>query len=239
LSVGAAHAQDAVSSLRPEEPFQELPILTWQEQLELSSTVQQVIFNAYLPLLARPTFYRGVHDDAVPNQVGDWNWQRDDVQRQLLRRADAVDQQRRGHAALPDAEINHLISKKQAFRPEQLKPLLVGSPRFEDLQIIIRRAQPLGNDFYRVDFDVKTRVNGVVETTAFDTVDIYRQGGQWVLPMRILLEVAPIARIQQNLSSAGPTDLRALANNFLLLAESQLEAVLPFDVPNPSTLIPR
>lgn len=236
---GSAHAQEVQSTLRPSEPYQELPILTWQEEFELQATVRQVIFNAYLPLLARPTFYRGVHDDTVPNQTPDWNWHRGDVQRQLLQRSDAVDAQRRGHAALPDAEINALIGKKQAFRPEQLEPLLTRSPRFEDLQVTLRRVQPLGGDWYRVDFDVKTRVNGVVETTSFDTVDINRQGGAWLLPTRVLLEVAPIARIQASLTAEGPTDLSGLAGNFLLLAEGQLESVLPFDIPSPSSLLPR
>jgi hypothetical protein len=227
------------SSLRPDEPFMELPILTWQEQAELETTVRQVIFNAYLPLLARPTFYRGVHDDTVPNQVGDWNWQRDDVKQQLLQRAGNVDAQRRAHAALPDAEINALIGKKQAFRPEQLEPLITRSPRFEDLSVTMRRVQPLGGDWYRVDFDVKTKVNGVVETTSFDSIDINRQGGAWLLPMRIILEVAPLARIQQSFNAAGPTDFASMAGNFLLLAESQLESVLPIDIPSPANLLPR
>ena len=91
-AIGAS-AQDAsttTSTLRPDEPYTELPILTWQEELELQSTVRQVLFNAFLPMLARPTFYRGVHDDTVPNQVSDWNWQRPDVQKQLLKRQDVV-----------------------------------------------------------------------------------------------------------------------------------------------------
>ena len=73
LLPGAALAQDA---RRPEEPFTELPIVDWQEELRLSSEVRQVIFNAYLPMLARPTFYKGTHDDEVPNQVKDWAYQR-------------------------------------------------------------------------------------------------------------------------------------------------------------------
>jgi hypothetical protein len=54
-----------------------------------------------------------------------------------------------------------------------------------------------------------------------------------------LLEIAPLARIQSSLTSGGPTDLSALAGSFLLLAEVQLEAVLPFDIPSPSTLLPQ
>ncbi len=237
LAPPAAHAQEVLSTLRPDEPYQELPILTWQEEFELSSTVRQVIFNAYLPMLARPTFFKGVHDDAIPNQTGDWNWQRPDVQKELLRRSDATDVQRRSHAALPDAEINALIGKKQAFRPEQLEPLLTSSPRFDDLAVVLRRVQPLGGDNYRVDFDVKTKSGAVVETTSFDGVDLVRQGGTWLLPSRILLQVAPLSRIQQNLTSSGG-DPAALAGNFLLLAENQLKDIIPFDFEIPAFLKP-
>jgi hypothetical protein len=173
------------SGTRPEEPFAELPILTWQEEAELNSTVRQVLFNAYLPLLARPTNFRGVHDDAVPNQVPDFDYMRADVKKQLLDRAASVDQQRRAHGALPDAEINHLISKKVAFRPEELEPLLTNTPRIDDLQVVVKRVQPLGNDVYRVDFEVKTKVGAIVETTTFETVDIVRRGSSWLLPTRV------------------------------------------------------
>ena len=216
--------------IKPEEPFQELPILTWQEELELNSTVRQVIFNAYLPMLARPTFYRGVHDDSIPNQMKDWDYQRPDVQRQLLSRQDVVDRQRRAHAGLPDAEINHLISKKKDFRQEEFERLITSSPRFEDLVVTVSRVQPLGNENFRVDFEVRTKVNGAVETTKFDTIDIVRQGGTWLLPMKILLEVAPLARFQQAATS-GPVDPIALAQNFIAIGQNTLKDVLPFDIP--------
>jgi hypothetical protein len=214
--------------LRPEEPFQELPLLTWQEEMELQSTVRQVIFNAYLPLLARPTDYRGVHDDTIPNQVSDWDWHRPAVQRALRARGDVVDRQRRNHAALPDAEINHLKNRSIAFRPEQLEPLLITSPRFEDLVVTLRRVQPLGGDVVRVDFDVVTKVNGAVETTRFDSVDLVKQGGIWLLPTRVLFEVAPLARIQQA-AAAGPLSPTAFVGNFLAIATKT--DVLPFDLP--------
>lgn len=218
-------------AIRPEEPFQELPILTWQEELELTSTIRQVIFNAYLPMLARPTDYRGVHDDSIPNQVKDWDFHRPDVRNQLKSRQDVVDRQRRAHAALPDAEITHLISKKKDFRQEQFEQLLVTSPRFEDLFVIVNRMQPLGNENFRVDFEVRTKSNGNVETTKFDSIDVVRQGGTWLLPMRIILEVAPVARLQAGQAAGQPLDPTAFAGNFIAIAQNTLKDVLPFDVP--------
>ena len=44
--------------------------------------------NAYLPFLARPTDYRGVLNDAIHNQVGDWAWQRQDVKDELRKNTD-------------------------------------------------------------------------------------------------------------------------------------------------------
>ena len=126
-------AAPAAAQTAPEDPYLELPILTWQQEAELHSTVRQVLMNAYLPFLARPTDYRGVLNDAIPNQVGDWGWHRDDVKAQLRGRQDDVDAKRRGHAGLPDAEINALMGKKQAFRPEQLEQVLTGSPRLNDI----------------------------------------------------------------------------------------------------------
>ena len=219
------------SSIRPEEPFQELPMLTWQEEMELQSTVRQVIFNCYLPLLARPTDYRGVHEDAIPNQVGDWDWHRADVRTELKRRQDVVDRQRRAHAALPDAEINHLRQRSVVFRPEQLEPLLITLPRFEDLVVSLRRVQPLGGEVFRVDFDVASKSNGAVETTKFDSVDLVRQGGIWLLPTRVLFEVAPLARAQQQAVAGAPLDPIAAANNFIAIAQNTLNDVLPFDIP--------
>jgi hypothetical protein len=221
----------AAPAIRPEEPFQELPILTWQEELELQSTIRQVIFNAYLPLLARPTDYRGSHDDSIPNQVSDWDYQRPDVKNQLRSRQDVVDRQRRAHAGLPDAEINHLISKKKDFRQEQFEQLLVTSPRFEDLSVVVNRMQPLGNDNFRVDFDVKTKSNGNVETTKFDSIDVVRRGGTWLLPMKILLEVAPVARLQAGQAAGQPLDPAAFAGNFIAIAQNTLKDVLPFEIP--------
>lgn len=230
---GPARAQDAAapSGLRPEEPFQELPMLTWQEEMELQSTVRQVIFNCYLPLLSRPTDYRGVHDDSIPNQVGDWDWHRPGVRNELKRRQDVVDRQRRTHAALPDAEVNHLKQRSTVFRPEELEPLLTTSPRFEDLVVTMRRVQPLGGEVFRVDFDVVTKVAGAVETTKFDSVDIVRQGGIWLLPTRVLFEVAPLARTQAQMAAGTPLDPIATANNFIAIAQNTLNDVLPFDIP--------
>ena len=221
----------AAPDAKPEEPFQELPLLTWSEEAELSSTVRQVLFNAYLPMLARPTFYRGAHDDSIPNQVKDWGYQRPDVKNQLLARQDVVDRQRRAHAGLPDAEINHLISKKQDFRQEDFERLITTSPRFEDLVVDLRRVQPLGNEWFRVDFEVRTKVNGTLETTKFDAVDIQRQGGTWLLPMRILLDVAPGARAQQAAASGQPVDPLAFVGNFFAVAQKTIKDVIPFDIP--------
>jgi hypothetical protein len=225
----AAFAQEP--TIRPEEPFQELPILTWQEEMELNSTVRQVIFNAYLPMLARPTVYRGVHEDSIPNQVKDWDYQRPEVQRQLIAREDVVDRQRRAHAGIPDAEINHMILRKKDFRQEQFEQLITTSPRFEDLIVVVTRVQPLGLESFRVDFEVKTKSNGVVENTKFDAVDVVRQGGTWLLPTRILLEVAPLARAQQATAAGQPLDATQFVNNFIAVAQGTLKEVLPFDVP--------
>ena len=162
LSVPARAQEAAAGAVKPEEPFQDLPILTWQEELDLNSTVRQVIFNAYLPMLARPTAYRGVHDDSIPNQVKDWDYQRPDVKNELLARQDVVDRQRRAHAALPDGEINHLITKKKDFRQEDFERLITTSPRFEDLAIVVSRVQPLGNEVFRAtkSMDVQASCSG-------------------------------------------------------------------------------
>lgn len=233
VAAAPAAAQDpaAAGSIRPEEPFQELPMLTWQEEMELQSTVRQVIFNCYLPLLARPTDYRGVHEDAIPNQVSDWDWQRPAVRNELKRRGDVVDRQRRAHAALPDAEVNHLRQRSVVFRPEELEPLLTSLPRFEDLVVAVRRVQPLGGEVFRVDFDVTAKSNGAVETTKFDSVDLVRQGGIWLLPTRVLFEVSPLARAQQQVAAGTPLDPIATANNFIAIAQNTLNDVLPFDIP--------
>jgi hypothetical protein len=202
LLVPSARAAD-------EEPFTELPILTWQQELELQSTIRQVVFNGYLPLLARSTHFRGVHNDAVPNQVSDWAWQRKDVQDQLQGRQQQVDVQRRQHAALGDAEINAMMSRKQAFRPEHLEVLLTSMPRFDDLIVRMERVQPLGSAngvlAYRCDFEVKTKVGAVAETTRFEAVEIqYNEAGQsWQLPMQVLLDVAPLARTAAGSATKG------------------------------------
>jgi hypothetical protein len=135
------------------------------------------------------------------------------VQAQLRGRQDDVDARRRSHGALPDAEINALMGKKQAFRPEQLEQILTGSPRFDDIIVTVRRVQPLGptasgGEVYRVDFDVKTVSGGVTETTSFDRVDVVNNLGTWLLPTRLILDVAPIARAGAALAgNAGPLDL--------------------------------
>lgn len=234
LQLGGAapsFAQDLAPAIKPEEPFQELPILTWQEELELTSTIRQVIFNAYLPLLARPTDYRGVHDDSIPNQVKDFDYQRPEVRAQLRARQDVVDRQRRAHAGIPDAEINHMISKKKDFRQEQLEQLITSSPRFEDLAVVVTRMQPLGNEVFRVDFEVKTKANGNVETTKFDSLDVVRQGGTWLLPIRILLEISPVARAQAGQAAGQPVDAGAMGGNFIAIAQNTLKDILPFEVP--------
>lgn len=227
-------AQDAATPPGPEEPFTELPILSWQQEMELQSTIRQVLFNAYLPFLARPTDYRGVHNDAIPNQVGDWNWMRPDVQAQLRARQDAADAQRRGHAGLPDAEINALIGKKQAFRPEELERLLTSSPRFDDLSVVIKRVQPLGpngsgGEVYRVDFDVKTKSGAIVETTTFEAVDVVGNNGTWLLPTRVVLDVAPVARAGTTVT-AGFNPV-AIAGSVIEVVMSTVQKVVPFPLP--------
>jgi hypothetical protein len=221
-----------VFAAEPEEPFTELPILGWQQEMELQSTVRQIIFNTYLPFLARNTDYRGVHNDAIPHQAADWDWQRDDVQNQLRGRLDAVDAQRRRHAGIGDAEINAMLSRKQAFRPEQLEGILTSMPRFDDVIVKMERVQPLGAtggvSAYRCDFEVKTKSGSVVETTRFDAVDItYSDAAQsWLLPMRVLLEVAPLARAASSTQATG-FDARALLGSAISVARETVRQV-PF-----------
>lgn len=228
---GPAFAQPA-----SEEPMMELPLLTWQQQFELTSTVQQVLMNTYLPFLARPTDFRGVHNDAVPNQVQDWNWQRDDVRAQLSGRQDDVDAKRRSHAALPDAEVNAIIGKKLAFRPEDLEKVLVGIPRFQDIIVSVRRVQPLGptsagGETYRIDFDVKTVAGGVTETTAFDRIDVISNLGTWLMPTRVVLDVAPIARATANIADgAAGDDLFSLARAGIAVVLNTVRDISPIDI---------
>jgi hypothetical protein len=214
-----------------EEPMRELPILTWQQEAELLSTVRQVLMNTYLPFLARPTDFRGVHNDAIPNDVADWNWHRPEVQNQLRARQESVDVQRRAHAALPDAEVNALIGKKQAFRPEQLEQLLTKSPRFDDIIVVVKRVQPLGptasgGDVYRVDFEVKTLSGGISETTTFERIDLVNNLGTWLMPTTIVLEVAPIARAGTAIATnAGPADLARSAIAVVLATARDLSPI--------------
>lgn len=239
----AVAALPASAQNAPEEPFQELPILTWQQEAELVSTVRQVLMNAYLPFLARPTDYRGVHNDAIPNQVGDWNWQREDVKSQLRGRQDDVDAKRRGHGGLPDAELNALISKKQAFRPEQLERLLTGSPRFNDIIVKVNRVQPLGptgagGEVYRVDFEVKTLAGNLSENTTFDRVDVINDAGRWVLPMNIILDVAPLARATAEATASGGFNPLALAQSSIEVVLKTVRDVSPIPIPKIPILEP-
>lgn len=234
LAAGLATAMPSSAQPAPEEPFQELPILTWQQEAELSSTVRQVLMNTYLPFLARPTDFRGVHNDAIPNQVDDWFWQRPEVQAQLRGRQDSVDARRRSHGALPDAEINALMGKKQAFRPEQLEQILTGSPRFDDIIVTVKRVQPLGptasgGEVYRVDFDVKTTTGGITETTTFDRIDVINNLGTWLLPTRLIFDVAPIARAGAALASnAGPLEL---ARSVIAVVLATARDISPITIP--------
>lgn len=233
LAAGLLSATPTLANA-PEEPFQELPILTWQQEAELVSTVRQVLMNTYLPFLARPTDFRGVHNDAIPNQVDDWNWHRPEVQAQLKGRQDSVDAKRRSHAAIPDAEINALMGKKQAFRPEQLEQILTGSPRLDDIIVTVRRVQPLGptasgGEVYRIDFDVKTTSGGITETTTFDGVDVVNNLGTWILPTRLVLEVAPIARAGAAL--AGNGGLLDIARGAIAVVLATARDISPIAIP--------
>ncbi len=234
LLAAVTAAGPSLAQPAPDEPMMELPILTWQQQAELVSTVQQVLMNTYLPFLARPTDFRAVHNDAIPNQMQDWNWHRDDVRAQLEGRQDDVDAQRRGHAALPDAEINAIIGKKLAFRPEDLEKVLTNSPRFEDVIVNVRRVQPLGptsagGETYRIDFDVKTITGGVTETTSFDRIDVTNNLGTWLLPTRLVLEVAPIARTVAQANSS--TDLLSIARSGIAVVLTTIRDISPISIP--------
>ncbi len=243
LALSLATALPALAQTAPEEPYQELPILTYAQVTELQSTVQQVLLNAYLPFLARPTDYRGVHNDSIPNQVGDWAWQRDDVKAELRGMQDDVDAKRRGHAALPDAEINALMGKKQAFRPEQLEQVLVGSPRLNDVIVKVSRVQPLGpngtgGEWYRVDFEVKTLAGGIAETSTFERIDIVNDAGRWVLPTNIILEVAPIARASATATATGAINPIALAQSTVAVVLEQVRDLSPIPIPKIPVLEP-
>ena len=219
----------------PEEPFQELPIITWQQEFELSSTVRQVLMNTYLPFLARPTDFRGVHNDSIPNQVNDWNWQRPEVREQLRGRQSDVDVRRRSHGALPDAEVSALMGKKQAFRPEDLEKVLTGSPRLDDIIVKVGRVQPLGHtssgaEVYRVDFSVQTVAGGITETTTFDRIDVVNNLGTWLVPTSVILDVAPIARATATISASGADPL-SLARGALAVVLSTVRDVSPIAIP--------
>ncbi|MDP2341265.1 MAG: hypothetical protein Q8O67_09920 [Deltaproteobacteria bacterium] len=234
--VVAAMALPASAQTAPEEPYQELPILTWQQEADLHSTVRQVLMNAYLPFLARPTDYRGVHNDAIPNQVSDWSWQRDDVKSQLRGRQDDVDAKRRGHGGLPDAEINALISKKQAFRPEELERLLTGSPRLNDIIVKVNRVQPLGptgtgGEVYRVDFEVKTLAGNLSENTVFERIDLVNDASRWVLPTNIIFDVAPLARATAAATAGGGVNPIALAQATIEVVLKQVRDISPIPIP--------
>jgi hypothetical protein len=231
IAASVVTTTSATAARVPEEPMRELPILTWQQEAELLSTVRQVLMNTYLPYLARPTDFRAVHNDAIPNDVADWNWHRPEVQNQLRARQDSVDAQRRSHAAMPDAELNALIGKKQAFRPEQLEQLLTKSPRFDDIVVVVKRVQPLGatasgGEVYRVDFEVKTLSGGVSETTTFERIDVINNLGTWLMPTTIVLEVAPIARAGTAVATnAGPADLARSAIAVVLATARDLSPI--------------
>lgn len=243
FAIAAAGAVPASAQIAPEEPFTELPILTWQQQAELQSTVQQVLMNAYLPFLARPTDYRGVHNDSIPNQVNDYAWMREDVRKELRGRQDDVDSKRRAHAGLPDAEINSIMGKKQAFRPEDLERVLVGSPRFNDIIVKVNRIQPLGptgtgGEVYRLDFEVKTLAGGISETTGFERIDVQNDAGRWLLPSNIVLDVAPIARASAAATATGGIDPIALAQSSVAVVLTTLRDVSPIPIPKIPVLEP-
>lgn len=176
------------SSPSSKDQFEPLPILSWQDEFALQSTVRQVLFNAYLPLLARPTVYRGVHNDAITNQMNDAAYQRPDVVKQLLRNQDDANAVTRGRGALQNGEIAALINKSD-FRPEDLEVILTKAPRFDDLVVTVTRVQPLGDDHYRLDYSLRTTLKGAVSTYNFQSVDVQKKGNNWLLPTGIILEL--------------------------------------------------
>lgn len=225
----------AVAAAVDDGKFKELPILTWQQEFELQSTVRQVLMNTYLPFLSRPTDFRGVHNDPIPNKVTDWAWHRDDVRDQLRGRQVDVDRQTRGHAGLPDAEVSALMSRKDAFRPEDLEKLITKSPRLDDIVVKVLRVQPLGvndvgTEFYRLDFEVKTLAGGITETSSFERIDVVNKLGTWIVPTRVIFEVAPIARATASLSLNANDPLGLLRSGVAIVLNTARD-ISPIDIP--------
>jgi hypothetical protein len=91
--------------------------------------------------------------------------------------------------------------------------------------------QPLGptsagGETYRIDFDVKTISGGIAEVSSFDRIDVVNNLGTWLMPTRIVLEVAPISRASSAIA-AGGSPITAL----IAVVMSTVRDISPIDIP--------
>ena len=68
------------------------------------------------------------------------------------------------------------------------------------------------------------------ETTSFDRVDIVNNVGTWLLPTRLILEVAPIARASASISANGADPL-ALARSAIAVVLNTARDISPIAIP--------
>lgn len=166
------------------------PLLSDAQERELTARMRQHIFRVYLPLLARPTAYKAVHQDPIPNATEDWAYQRQEVKDRALTRVDRVDARSRARGGMSTRELERLTGEHPDWRPEHLRQVLRDAPRIDDVEVELHRAQPLDKNLVRLDFDVTLHCQGASSTTAFRHIDVVDQAGVPKLPARLLLDVA-------------------------------------------------
>jgi len=66
--------------------------------------------------------------------------------------------------------------------------MLRNSPRVDDVAVALLRAQPLGKDVYRLDFDVTLSCQGNQTVNTFRSIDVQRADGQYQYPARLILD---------------------------------------------------
>ncbi|MFH1808965.1 MAG: hypothetical protein ABIJ09_09490 [Pseudomonadota bacterium] len=162
------------------------PMLTDQMERDLNARFRQELVRIYLPLLARPTAWKAVHDDPVPEHSQNWDHLRQPVKDRLVGRLDAVDARSRGHGAMEAREIDRAFGERPDKRPEHLRNLLLKTPRIDDVAVQVHRVQPLGEDVYRLDVDVTLSCQGNQTVNTFRALDIERKDGNNQYPARLI-----------------------------------------------------
>ncbi len=164
------------------------PLLSDSEEREMHARLRQELVRLYLPLLARPTVYKAVHDDPVPDQSPGWQYMRPGVKQRMLGRLDAVDAQSRARGGLAGREIDRLYAERPDRRPKHLRHLLLKAPRIDDVAVTLHRVQPLGGDVYRLDFDVTLHCQGKETVNQFRAVDVEQRDGAHHYPAKLLVD---------------------------------------------------